>query len=188
MEKSQTPPVLGPSFTIEEYEQFRKGIELVRIRLLKCNVSNQAWTVDPQNHTLLIGLEESFNKFDWGFESLQDCTVKVREDETEVEQGVIQVTYSACYAFKSDFVKQLDDHLEFIEAFNTLHLRLHLYPYIRLFVQDISSKMDWAPIVLPLDQPFDPTDYDETESVNEKTEEKAPAKEPKKRTPTKKTK
>lgn len=186
MEQSQIPPLLEPGFTYEEYEQFRTGIELVRIRLLKSSVTSNAWTIDPQNHTLRIGIEDSFNAFDWGFESFQDCTVIVTEDETEAEQATIKVTYGACYAFKFDSVKELDNHAEFIQAFNALHLKLHLYPYVRLFVQDMSSKMDWTPIVLPLAQPFDLTESGETESISREAEAKTPAKERKQRTSKKK--
>jgi len=137
----------------ERYQEFINEIELRGVRLLSCRAESQGVLHESMQASYELDVESSFRRMNQGFEAIQDCTVSVFivEDEEEVPVGEIQVVYG--FAYSSSYEDDQYESDAYLHIFQQVSLPVNAWPFIRQFIHDMTQRMNWPPLMLPLLKP-----------------------------------
>ncbi len=134
--------------TIEEFSYFIDGLELRRVRLRESHI--QAQEMYPNPNETKVELIENYQPslIDNGFEAIAEYQVKFCHHETGNEIGSIKVAFAFFYESKSTLNNEL--LLSCFDIFKSASLPVNAWPFLREFVHNAMSRMDWPPFTLPL--------------------------------------
>lgn len=137
----------------EAYQTFLQEVELRGARLVACEVSTSQMVHDPAQVAYEIDVETRFDRFEEGFEAIQDCTIHffVPEREEDVPVSRIQVAYG--FGYECSFEEEEYEFDAYLHIFEQVSLPVNAWPFIRQFVHDITQRMNWPPLMLPLLKP-----------------------------------
>jgi len=155
----------------ERYQAFINDVELRGVRLLSCQAESQAVLHESMQASYELDVESSFRRMSQGFEAIQECTVSVFivEEDEEVPVGQIQVAYG--FAYSSTFEDDQYESDAFLHIFQQVSLPVNAWPFIRQFVHEMTQRMNWPPLMLPLLKPdADAPDPEAAESETTNTE------------------
>jgi len=135
-----------------QYQEFIEHTELRGARLIHGETHSDRVVHDTSEVAYDIEVSTHFNQFQEGFEAVQNCTVSFYEhltDEDEKETvGHVKVAYGFVYECDTEpFEEDLD---AYFYIFERVSLPVNAWPFIRQFVHDMTQRMGWPPLMLPL--------------------------------------
>jgi len=137
----------------EDYGTFVKGIELTRIRMVRSHVEAPYPISDASSVAIEFDRDTEFRLHETidSFEALSRFEFTFEEEEIDDPVGVISVTYS--FLYESDMVDE-DLNLDpYFEIFAEVSLPVNVWPFVREYVHDATSRIDWPKLDLPLVKP-----------------------------------
>jgi hypothetical protein len=135
----------------EEYQTFVRGLELVDVRLVGCDVSAQEAIDDPSRVVLDLDQHITFNVFDSGFEAVQEYQFYFLDHETDNELGQIEATFG--FVYETDRATDAVDFESYLDVFSVVSLPVNVWPFAREFVHDMTMRLGWPRLDLPLLKP-----------------------------------
>ncbi len=137
----------------EEYGAFVKGLELTRVRMVRSQVEAPYPISDAS--TVSIGLERDtqflMHEETSSFEALSRFDLTFDEEGADEPVGTISVTYS--FLYEGDMIDEEVDLDPYFEIFADVSLPVNVWPFVREFVHNASSRVDWPKLDLPLVKP-----------------------------------
>lgn len=138
--------------TPEQYQAFVEDTELRGARLVHSETHADRVVHDTSEVSYNIEVATRFAQFAEGFEAVQDCTISffehLAEDDEKETVGRVNVAYGFFYETDTDrFDEDLDAYLYIFER---VSLPVNAWPFIRQFVHDMTQRMGWPPLMLPL--------------------------------------
>lgn len=140
-----------PAVLPERYEEFITGLQLVRLRLVSLEAKANVDVPDPRRNAIYLQGHASYEVQEDGFEAYQTYEVAIRDTDTDTESGKVAVVFALQYETKHSV--EPDELGDLFEIFSKTSLLLHVYPYVRQLVQDVTTRMDWPPVILPIATP-----------------------------------
>lgn len=137
----------------ERYQEFVRDVELRGVRLLNCEVTSHGMLHESMQASYDLDVESTFAWIEQGFEAVQECTVSVfvQEDEEAVPVGSINVAYG--FVYSCTFEDEEYDRDAYLQIFQRVSLPVNAWPFIRQFVHDMTQRMNWPALTLPLLKP-----------------------------------
>ena len=134
----------------EQYQAFIREVELREARLVHCEVESLMVLRDAMQVSYQIEVDNTLTWLDEGFEAIQDCTISffIEEGDEEVPAGHVQVAYGFGYACA--FEDEEYERDAYLQIFEQVSLPINAWPFIRQFVHDMTQRMNWPPLMLPL--------------------------------------
>lgn len=137
----------------EEYGTFVNGLELTRVRMVRSQVEAPYPVSDASAVRIELENETQFREHEdiSSFEALASFDLTFEEEGVDDRVGAISVTYS--FLYESDMVGG-DAKLEsYYEVFAEVSLPVNVWPFVREFVHNATSRVDWPKLDLPLVKP-----------------------------------
>lgn len=137
----------------EEYGTFVKGLELTRVRMVRSQVEAPY----PVSDASAVRIEFDKDTQFLVHEEIESFEVLSRFDFTFEEEGIddpvgaISVTYS--FLYESDRVGGDEDLQPYFEIFEDVSLPVNVWPFVREYVHNTTSRIDWPTLDLPLVKP-----------------------------------
>ncbi|WP_297859732.1 hypothetical protein [Meiothermus sp.] len=124
------------------------GLELRRVRLIEASV--QALEASPNPLRSQVGLEESYSyrPEEDGFEAVGQFRLVVVDQDSQAEQGSIEVSFGFWYSSKLQ--PESEGFAGYFEVFKEINLPINMWPFVREFIYNTTARMDWPPFTLPL--------------------------------------
>ena len=135
----------------EEYQAFVRGLELADVRLVGCDVSAQEMIEDPNRVVLDLDQETAFNVFEGGFEAVQEYQFYFLDRENADELGQIDAAFGFVYETEQSAVPA--DLDRYLEVFSFVSLPVNVWPFAREFVHNMTMRLGWPRLDLPLLKP-----------------------------------
>jgi hypothetical protein len=135
----------------EEYQTFVRGLELVDVRLVGCDVSAQEAIDDPSRVVLNLDQQTTFNVFEGAFEAVQEYQFYFLDREKEDELGQIDASFG--FVYETDQATDAADFERYLEVFSFVSLPVNVWPFAREFVHDMTMRLGWPRLDLPLLKP-----------------------------------
>jgi preprotein translocase subunit SecB len=137
----------------EEYGTFVKGLELTRVRMVRSQIEAPYLVSDASEVRIEFEKETRFRVHEEvdSFEALSRFDFTFEEEGVEDPVGAISVTYS--FLYESDMVGSDVDLDPYFEIFADISLPVNVWPFVREFVHDATSRIDWPKLDLPLVKP-----------------------------------
>jgi hypothetical protein len=137
----------------EEYGTFVKGLELIRVRMVQSHVEAPYPVSDGSAVSIELekGTEFQVHEDISSFEALSQFGFTFAEEGVDDPVGTISVTYS--FLYESDMVGEDVDLEPYFEIFAEVSLPVNVWPFVREFVHNATSRVDWPKLDLPLVKP-----------------------------------
>ena len=137
----------------EEYGTFVKGLELTRVRMVRSQIEAPYPVSDASEMRIEFEKETQFRVHEEvdSFEALSRFDFTFEEEGVEDPVGAISVTYS--FLYESDMVGSDVDLDPYFEIFADISLPVNVWPFVREFVHDATSRINWPKLDLPLVKP-----------------------------------
>lgn len=137
----------------EEYGTFVKGLELTRIRMVQSHVDAPYPVSDASAVSIELekGTEFRLHEEISSFEALSQFDFIFEEEGVDDPVGTISVTYS--FLYESDMVGGDVDLEPYFDIFADVSLPVNVWPFVREFVHNATSRADWPKLDLPLVKP-----------------------------------
>ena len=134
----------------DEYGTFVKGIELTRIRMVRSHVDAPHPISDASAVNIELENETRFRRHEEisSFEALSQFDLTFEEDGLDEPAGTISVTYS--FLYESDMIGDAEELDPYFEIFAEVSLPVNVWPFVREFVHNATSRVDWPKLDLPL--------------------------------------
>lgn len=142
--------------TPQEYHEFVRGLELLNVRLVGCEMASMEVVREPEQVEISLEQRTTFNVFDEGFEALQDYRFAFTREQNEV--GHIDLEFA--FVYESEFANVDDDIDPYLSIFKMVSLPVNVWPFAREFVHSMTSRMGWPTLDLPLLKPDIPNDQE----------------------------
>lgn len=137
-----------PLPTPEEYNQFVGGLRLRRVRLTQAHIQAFEPLPDPTASEVKIRDQYTFEVIDGGFEAVGSFRVSITNRETQAVRGEVKVSFAFLYESKDGLPTDGIDG--YFKVFKGVNLPINMWPFVREFVHNAMSRMDWPPFILPL--------------------------------------
>lgn len=146
MPSKAEPPIQLP--TPEAYNRFVEGLELRRVRLIEARI--QAFEPMPDPATSEVALEESytFHPQENSFEAIGRFHLRITHRQTQAVQGEVEVSFG--FVYESKHSPAADSFEGYFQVFKEVSLPINMWPFLREFIHNAMSRMDWPPFTLPL--------------------------------------
>lgn len=137
----------------EEYGTFVKGLELTRVRVVQSHVEAPYPVSDASAVSIELEKETQFRVHEEieSFEALSQFDFTFDEEGVEDPVGTISVTYS--FLYESDMVGGDEPLDPYFEIFGEVSLPVNVWPFVREYVHNTTSRIDWPKLDLPLVKP-----------------------------------
>lgn len=134
--------------TPEEYNRFVEGLGLRRVRLIEAHIRALEPMPDPTASEVELEESYTFNPVDGGFEAVGSFRLRIANRETQAEQGVVEVSFG--FLYESERNPAAGGFEGYFQVFKEVNLPINMWPFVREFVHNAMSRMDWPPFTLPL--------------------------------------
>jgi len=125
----------------EKYADFIKGLELHSIQLIKCSMEKDE-EFKPTGVELTLNEETSYKKTEEGFAAY--ISFFLLAERNNGEKFAINASYKVHYRTSVSITKKM------FEIFAKSTLILHIWPYFRQLVHDLTVRAGLPPLVLPI--------------------------------------
>lgn len=138
--------------TPDQYQAFVEETELRGARLIRSETQAEQIVHDTSEVSYNIEVDTRSRAVADGFEAIQECTVQFFElypgDEQAEPIGMVTVVYGFLYESETEDIG--DDLDAYLYIFERVSLPVNAWPFIRQFVHDMTQRMSWPPLMLPL--------------------------------------
>lgn len=140
--------------TPDQYQRFLDRTELRNARLIESEARANAVFQDPSVIVYDIDVQTKCVPYEEGFEAVQDCTVsfsRVEEEDGEESGSVGKVRVQYGFFYEAALQDIAEEDLDaYFYIFERVSLPVNAWPFIRQFVHDMTQRMNWPPLMLPL--------------------------------------
>ncbi|HWE64788.1 MAG TPA: hypothetical protein VHB98_24000 [Chloroflexota bacterium] len=136
-----SPQTPAPIQVPDNYGAFVQQITLQAIWLVHARVDNLVGPVAPGQAHMHIQVGADWSATDLGFRVLQTFTVSMAEDD--------QLAMQLEVVFGMDYASSMPMTAELFQPLNLLTLALAVWPYLREFLANMVSRMNWSGYILP---------------------------------------
>jgi hypothetical protein len=131
--------------TPDEYNAFVAGIELDRVRVVKCDAEAHHAEIDFKDVVFRVEENVRFETHPRGFEAMSTYTLRVtRRDQDEVCCGTVTATFGLRFSSNVPTTEGL------LDVFRHVNLPMNTWPYWREFAQSTATRLGWPAITAPL--------------------------------------
>ncbi len=146
---AEEDPVQADSKKIEDlYREMMSGLTLQKVLLTENNVLRNP-DLSPEDAIVEVEKETQYqireeDKRDFRF--VEIITVKSSTDEGEEKKEIFTISGRFLLQYRSP----IEVNEELMEMFSGRNLSVHSWPYLREFIQSMSTRMGLPPMLLPL--------------------------------------
>lgn len=140
----------SPGLSLDEraYLVFLKNLDLTQLRMSECSVKAHVARPEPKGTSLKMTLEATLALKEQGFSLRHDYILIFGGEGGKPEAGRMRVAFEMAFHCKEPVdAKALK---LFAGRFRDVNAPLITWPHYREFVQSMTGRMQWPPLVLPL--------------------------------------
>lgn len=134
--------------TPEQYGEFIQGLELRRVRLIESHIEALESIPDPAKSQIHLEESYTFMPKDSGFEAIGSFKLIALLQKTKVEQGSLEVRFG--FTYNSKLAPSDVGFDGYFNIFKDVNLPINMWPFVREYIYNSMSRMDWPPFTLPL--------------------------------------